>query len=380
MPNMTIEARVSPRSISRTFRPLAGRALAVTLVALAAACAAPTEEAPAQGLGESESALAPAANAWGFAWVDATNPTIDSKYAYSSGGGVPSYAGANGSYVVTMPNLAIGGGNVQVAAYGTNPTRCKVGTWGPSGSNMSIGVYCHDANGQPAASSFVVYFGKGAAGQHGAHVWYDGSSLGPGYSWNSAGGTNTATPTAVGYTTVRLPNIAFTNAGVHVTAYGSDATYCKPVSWSSYGAGVDVVVRCNDASGAPRSSAFSLAYGAGALRRDAVGGHARLDAPGVAPTGYQTTQGTLACLITGNVTASGLSVTFPSTRFAGFFPPPSLGMTTAYGDNGNFCVVQNWSTSGSGHTVTPKCYSPSGAPVDTAHTTSLTIGAFPIGC
>lgn len=349
---------------------------------LVAACAAPTDgdEAVASAeVGATSSALAPDSYAWGFAWVNPTS-SIHPAYSYNSGGGTNTYSGSNGIYTVSMPQLGLAGGNVQVVAYGESATRCKVSSWGPSGTTLNIGVRCHDTAGVNVASPFVVFFNKGAAGQSGAHVYYSGISAPASYSWNSTGGTNTVTAGSTGYYTVNLPGINYANAGVHVTAYGSDAKYCKIVSWGTSGSNANVSVRCNDGAGNPANSAFSLTYSSGAPRSGVVGGHAWVDGPTSVPLAYQKVTHEISCFTAANATASSSAVLYPDTFSGPQYGFATMGIVTAYGNDSSFCNVRYWGQEASGYRVTPKCFTPTGTTTTTKQTSGVLVATYPGPC
>jgi len=349
---------------------------------LVAACAAPTEgdEATASPeVGESSSALASDAFAFGFAWVNPSN-TIHPSYSYNSGGGTNTYSGTNGIYTVSMPQLGVTGGNVQVVAYGESATRCKVSSWSRAGTTLNVGVRCHNTAGANVASPFVVFFNKGAAGQAGAHLYYSGSAVTPAYSWNSSGGTNTVTPGATGYYAVNLPGITFSNAGVHVTAYGSDSKYCKIVGWGSSGSGSSVNVRCNDGAGNPSNSPFTLTYSSGAPRSGMVGGHAWVDAPASVPLAYQKVTHEISCFTAANATASSSAVLYPDTYSGPQYNFATMGIVTAYGDDSSFCNVRYWQQEGTGYRVTPRCFTPAGAATTSRQTSGILVSTYPGPC
>jgi hypothetical protein len=345
------------------------RSLALAAGALVACALAPSEDAEA----------APNdAYAWGFAWVS-PGSSINAAYSYNSGNGVNSYTGSNGAYTVTMPELGVYGGTVQVASYGGAAVRCKVASWGPSGAAQVIQVRCHNTSGALADSPFVVFFNKGAtSNQRGAHLYFSGNAVPADYSWNSAGGTNTVTRTSLGHYTANLPGLNFANAGVHVTAYGTSPSYCKIVGWGSG----SVYVRCNDTTGAPADSAFVLNYADSTPRSGMIGGHAWIDSATTASASYQTNQNEFQCFAGGAVTVSSFqNVTYPDT-FTGPGPFATMALATAYGDDDVFCKVSGWSwaSSPSKSVVRNQCFTAAGAPTNARFTSSFMVGSYPGPC
>ncbi len=335
--------------------------------ALLAACASPVdgEDEP---VGKTAEALAADHFAYGFAWVNPGNP-ISSAYSFNSTGGTNSYSGSNGIYQVTMPELGVSGGTVQVVSYGAAATRCKVSSWFPSGTSMLINVRCHDVSGALAASPFVVFFNKGhdSAGGRLGHLYFNGSSVPSLYSYNSAGGVNAVTRTSLGHFRASLAGLSFANAGVHVTAYGAGPEYCNVIGW---GAG-SVDIRCNDAAGNPVDTQFVLNYSETTPRPLRVGGHAWISADTSAPSSYQFNQHLYACGTAGPITVSSFKdVTYPDTRPTSWSQATTV-LATAYGDDGNFCKVQSWGTSATGYTAHVLCFDPTGATVSKRFTSSL---------
>jgi hypothetical protein len=100
----------------------------------------------------------------GYAWADqeaVASYTPSPSYSYNSDGNTNTATRSSaGVYQVQLPGLGTGGfftarGHVQVTAYGSGPTRCKVQSWG-STVNANVNVLCFDAAGAPADSRFVV--------------------------------------------------------------------------------------------------------------------------------------------------------------------------------------------------------------------------------
>ncbi len=381
----------SSRALSSSTPSFARRALGLVLAlacalpamgcAVQAGSEAPLEagEEPGASVGQTESALAPANWAWGFAWV---NPgfAVSPQYSFNSGNAPITYSGSNGSYTVTMNELGQPGGNVQVVSYGSTATRCKVASWGPSGNHQVIQVRCHNTAGALTASPFVVFFNKGGSGQVGAHLYYSGTSVPSTWSWNSSGLSNSVTNTGTGYYSATLRGLAFANASLHVTAYGSGSQACKVRSWSASGSDMIVRVRCNDTAGNLVNTPFTLNYTSTTPRTGMVGGHAWINGATSAPSGYQAVQHGVACFSAGPATVSGFSaVTYPNTFVGSSYP--SMTLSTAYGDDSNFCKVESWSQSGTGYTARTKCFTAAGAAsTTTMFNSSFMLGTYPGPC
>ena len=389
-----------PIALAHARRRLLNPSTVLVSIALAiAGCAAPTGE-DLQGASSEEgeveapdavnavwrasSALASSSYAWGFAKVDPSSPSLSSAFAFNSAGRVNSYSGSAGVYTVTMPDLGVSGGTVQVVAAGASSTRCKVASWRPSGSALLIDVRCHSPSGVPSASPFVVFFNKGFTDttyyvQRGAHVYYSGTSVVASHSWNSTGGINTVTSAATGTYTATLAGLAFSNASVHVTAVGADAKYCKIGGWSVVGANAVVRVRCFDTAGNLAPSDFTLSYSYGTPRSYMVGGHAWVSGPTSAPASYSASQHAFACGTTAPITVSGYDfVRYPDTSVAGV---PTMALATAYGSDANYCKLASWSPTGTGFGVVMRCFTPAGVwNTSTSFTSSLMAGTYPSPC
>lgn len=211
----------------------------------------------------------------------AGNPTAESYnpssiYSWNSSGGINRIQRiATGIYDAFLPGLAVAGGSVQITAYGAGADHCKVQSWGPSGSEQRIRVRCFDTTGAASDAAFSLnFFGHQQVSAYdlGAYVWADNMSAASytpslTYSYNSgtingwegcAGwiGDNTAGRSGLGQYFVRHTILSPLDAVAHVTAYGSNASFCKVEGWGTFGDGTQVRIRCFDAAGAPVDSQF----------------------------------------------------------------------------------------------------------------------------
>lgn len=315
--------------------------------------------------------------AWGAASFGADGATLSSH----SSVGAPirvEFVGTGaslGQYTVSMKQLGMPAGNVQVVATGSSPTRCKVMGWWPNNGHETINVACHDATGAQAASPFVVIFNNGASGQQGAHLYYDGTSVWSTYSWNGMGGTNAVNRTGVGQYSVSFSGFATANTAVHVTAYGSSAQYCNVQGW-----GVGLVnVACYGANGAPTDSPFSFMISTGATIGGLVGGHAWVNAATSAPAEYQRVQADFSCSVGSASVTSFANVTYSQTLVPPYYR--TFPLTTAYGwGNSGFCKIENWGAASTGTSVTTKCFAADGTPTTGAFTQSFFAATVPGPC
>jgi hypothetical protein len=166
-----------------------------------------------------------------------------SSYAWNAtGGAVTAGRLGLGRYFVQFAGQGFTGGTVLVTAYGTGSEYCKIVTWG-KGSPSSlqvVNVNCFDTGGNPVDTRYTLNYSRGATsmdgqpGGAGAHVWANDPSSSsyspaPAYSYtfesNSFNGVNKAGRSATGDYYVR--HYLFGSGTPHVTAYGTDANYCK---------------------------------------------------------------------------------------------------------------------------------------------------------
>jgi hypothetical protein len=155
-----------------------------------------------------------------------------------------------------------------VTAYGDGTNWCNIRAWNPpsSGSpDLQLDVDCYDAGGTPADARFaVLMLESGRSGRRLGYVWanqsatatYTPSEL---YSFNSAGGLNTASWQSQGVYWVTwggLSRIAGSTAETNlVTSYGA-VTWCQVRSWGSE---ITSVI-CFDRTGAPVNSLYTAIW------------------------------------------------------------------------------------------------------------------------
>ncbi|MCG8555699.1 MAG: hypothetical protein MJD61_10500 [Proteobacteria bacterium] len=143
---------------------------------------------------------------------------------------------------------------------------------------------------------------------------------------------------------VTFAGVARRRSNVQVTSYGSGATYCKVLHWSSHGSDLVVSVGCFGRRGRPRDSQYTvLALAGGTGPRMAYAWASR---PGTASypadQTYSHNQGGPV-----QIRRNGLGVydvTFP--RLAQNKQRGSTVQVTAYGPGDNYCKVGHWSRRG----------------------------------
>lgn len=220
-----------------------------------------------------------------------------------------------------------------------------------------------------------------AAGPYGAaYVWLDtpdaAMCIVPGdRQWNSSDSwhaVNEVCAEDVGLYAVYLPGQAARAGTVQVTAYGSDAAYCKVQSWAPSGTSQRILVKCLDSAGAPADSQFTLSYanltGTGGAPLVYVFGNQPATAAYTPPANYQFNStgasNTIARSGTGvyTVNAPGLAGTGGHVQ------------VTAYGTGAEWCTAWNWGPSGTSLHIQVRCFGPTGAPADSRFTMSYARG------
>ena len=219
--------------------------------------------------------------AWTDAYLWADQPTAASytpstAYQWNAKGGTNTIHRISlGQYQARLPGLNLLGGTVLVTAYGSGPEHCKVGSWGRSGNDTLVNIYCF--NGTLAADTYytLAYMKDVGLGirfsedQHyGGYVWanqqaaYGCYTPYTTYQFNNTNNTNTACRLATGSYRVRLPYLAaFNSTTAQVTAYGTNSEHCAVTRWISDGSGgTYVYVNCYTAVGNPVNSRFTLLY------------------------------------------------------------------------------------------------------------------------
>lgn len=184
-----------------------------------------------------------------------------------------------GRYRVTLHELNDDVGNPQVTAFGTNANYCKLQEWLRINENVELDVNCYDTFGEPANSLFSLLYMShvnmtedgtaqpwsrtyALADQETSDAWYKPIEK---YQWNQRWRNRedvSARRLSRGRYAVRFydyPDRNSTNA--IVTAHGgTEATYCKPEIWTSYGEGTELIVNCYRPDGSKVNSEFSAVY------------------------------------------------------------------------------------------------------------------------
>jgi hypothetical protein len=316
-----------------------------------------------------------------FFWNDEVLPVgeefPDAEYRYATVGGTPTVSrqGA-GTYTAAFPGSDRT--TYETEAYFVAPyaapsgAYCRVGAW----SDAAVTVRCLDAAGTPADMLWTVAMvGSTALSGRWGYAWIpSGGSSGPGshgYRFNASGGEITSTRTAVGSYTVRFAGLGRKTAtdreGVMVSSYGNaQVTECRPTTWTTVGADLDVEVRCHTPGGELEDSRFTILVVDGP-RAGANLAFAHADQPGTA----SYTPANSAVRGTGSATVVRSNTGEYEVRFQGFHRPVGLTETylvTATGNGQHRCQNAGWgSTSSPAGTavIEVRCTTIAGVPVDT---------------
>jgi hypothetical protein len=289
-----------------------------------------------------------------------------------------------GSYTVFLPGLAAVSGTVLVTAYGSTNDYCKVGSWGPNGTQQAVNVRCYNSAGQPADSTYTLSYSNRSWGSRG-YVWADqpgSASYNPSapYQANSSGATNRITRSGVGTYQVILPNLGASAGHVEVTAYGYGSERCKTSGWGASGTDQSIGVRCFTAAGAAVDTYFTLTY----VRDGNVLGEPVCCSSDGNPTAYAwASQPTTASYTpVSNYHFPGWAastITRVGTGDYTFKTPINLNsgnvQVTAYGGGSEHCKVMYWNSS---EGIRVRCFAAAGSPVDSLFDVSFA-GPFVIG-
>jgi hypothetical protein len=382
----------------------------LSLGLLATACSnAPSPDARKGGTGEEPVASQRHAEignlTWGYARVSAAG-TADANY---SSPGVSAAQYDTGAYVVTMANLANSDpngiqGSVQVAALGTDNTRCQAsseasGAFASSPSDnvptdVMFNVQCVAPDGTPRDAPFAATFVRrtDVTGIEGGYVgldpawgfplWFSANGNGDNWTdgldyvaahWNSTGGLITVQQYGAGvYEVVFAGQNADVGGTAEVTAIDSnrDGHYCELVDWYSDGSDQHVDVYCFDARGDTDDSPFNLRWTI--ANPTLAGGYGYAYADNATPASIyvpdlQYQRGFDGCNSTPAVTIEpfgpqpgGYLVHFPGLdSYAALNTVP---MVSAQGGAGEYCNIGSWGAGHGSAYTTVYCFDYTGQP------------------
>jgi hypothetical protein len=314
----------------------------------------------------------------GWAWVQASG-VIGGSWVLP--GGVTATKVTTGHYSVSFTGGAVVNPHVQVVAYGSGNTHCKVGEAG----GHSWLVFCFNGAGAWTDSAFTIVmsdFSGTDLSQRGAYLRSSATGIVT-RPWNSTGGTNTVTWSAADQEyTVTMPGMPTANASVHVTADGAIYYRCKVRQWSLG----QVKVKCFNATGGAVQSQFYVSYHEFTKFGMHIGGHSWVNAGSPSPS-YTRALSSISCFAPEPfaTTPSGLDLTvklpdphYPPAGWWDFVP-----MVTGYGNNANYCKVVGWSSTGSAYNATVRCFDAVGTQINAssvAFTLTFTSNRYPGPC
>jgi hypothetical protein len=214
-----------------------------------------------------------------------------STYSWNSTGGAIgiSHTPGSGVYTVALGGQNLSGGTVEVTAYGSGNSYCKVGSWG----GTSVTVVCFNGStGAAADSQFDMIFETQSSPSYRSnspnntwsfsYAWaYSPSSPsytlsgsyqvgkvscctdGAGYPFGATQAPGTITRSGVGSYTVKFPGLATMSASpsnVKVTGYGYGSDTCKVTGWYQSGSDAYANVACFNAGGARVDAYYTITY------------------------------------------------------------------------------------------------------------------------
>jgi hypothetical protein len=208
-----------------------------------------------------------------YFWLDqpSASYTVTGTWNYNSTGGANHVSHDSvGHYTVTLGGLGANAGNVQVTAYGPNPSTCRVGYWGTFQPYQQVGVTCRNVSGNFADTSFNLSYINGfglrgyAAGTY-AYFWADqphAATYQPDSSYRKSSSTSPPVVfrTGVGRYTVHLLGITTHGGSVQVTAYGTGKIRCQVAGIATVASPETVSVRCFKPDGTLTDSKYSFVY------------------------------------------------------------------------------------------------------------------------
>jgi hypothetical protein len=327
---------------------------------------------------------------WGYVWANSPSAAIGVPYtpatAYnrsSSGAFNTVTRTAVGVYTVRFVGAGGAGGMVNVTAWGSLNTNCKVSFWGASGNDETATVRCFTGAGVATDAFFSASYAapKQNPGDIG-FVWANNATSAAytpslGFQFNSSGATNTIVRSGVGNYLVYLPWLGNAASGhVKVTAYGSDSNICKVGWWGQQGGLRIINVLCYTAAGVAADSLYTLTYVSSLAHLGVTGGAGgyvwnnflspAIGVPVTPSTVYQwnSTGGTNTVTRWGT---GSYTVSFPGLNINN-----GNAQATAYGGGGNRCAVSTWGASATGMDVNVICSTPAGVAVDSLFNASFT--------
>jgi hypothetical protein len=230
-----------------------------------------------------------------YVWANdgtAASYVPSSTYSWNStGGAINITRTGTGAYSVSLGGQNLGGGTVEVTAYGDTNSYCKVGSWGGS----SVNVVCFSGTtGVAVDSQFDLIFETQSPSpldyrsNSPNNIWsfsyawaYSPTAAsytlsgpyqigkvscctdGAGYPFGATQAPGTITRSGVGSYNVKFPGLATLStspSNVKVTGYGYSPDTCKVVNWYTSGSDAYANVACYSAGGAPIDAYYTITY------------------------------------------------------------------------------------------------------------------------
>ncbi len=176
---------------------------------------------------------------------------------------------------------------------------------------------------------------------------------------------------------VRFTGLAGSGGNVQVTAYGSDAAYCKSAGWGSSGSDLLANVRCFRADGSLVDSRFNALFyreqttSSGGDTTAYLWANAPTTADYAPTAGYSYNDSGAANRIRRTATGSY------TAELPGITDANASVLVTAYGSNADRCEAAGWYALLGSTYVTVRCTNASGQPADTRFNLSYTVRGIP---
>jgi hypothetical protein len=183
-------------------------------------------------------------------------------------GSITSTKVSTGDWNVTLDDLgAMTGGMVHVTPYDADGT-CAVGSWKPTGSNLTVNVRCYSLSGHPASMLFDLLVAQPTTPPAGvfdyAFVYRDTNTgaLTGRYQYSTAHKIALVKHLGTGRYQLTFPGSApaGTKGVVKVSAYGAGAGDCQTSGWTGGPSRLVVGVDCYTAAGKPVNRKFDVTY------------------------------------------------------------------------------------------------------------------------
>jgi hypothetical protein len=212
---------------------------------------------------------------------------------------------------------------------------------------------------QSASLAQTAPVGRGA-------LWSDGTSAPSGYQFNTTGAINSVEKTATGRYTLRFPGLGTSGGNVQVTAYRGNH-HCKVVNWFSSGATQIVNVACFSPAGTPIDGMFTAMvenYSApnSTLYQSYKKAYVWADQPNTAS--YSPAPGYSYNSANSINSIQRIGIGTYDVQLGRMNEVGGNVQVTAYGDNSDYCKVQNWSTANGVTTARVRCFNALGQSAD----------------